>query len=219
MLYNILMKKGKRIGKNRRVAIVVLAICLAVTLLCAAAPVGTQYTYKAVMNFSLYETTDLTSAVLVSVPQNAIVELSGNPVVVDGKEWQKIVYSGLTGYTYLDNLYLSSKNDNFAFVVGKAKSVYMGQSIPLYSVHDEQAEPVRYMNDGENLRVVVDNVSYGAFAKIEYDGEYYFIRSENVTNGLSFNQTLALIILGVVFVLTVVVVSVVVVLKRRKKRI
>ena len=212
------MNKGKKIEKTAVSVIVVLTICL-VFLLCAAAPAGTRYTYKAVLGFSLYESADLTSTVLVSVPQNAQVEPLGDPVTVDGKVWQRVVYSGLTGYTYSDNIYLSNKNDNFVFVVGKAKSAFMGQPIALYTVHDENAEPVRYMNDGENLRIVSDNVSYGSFSRIEYDGSYYFVRTENVTTGLSFNQTLAVIILGSVVGATCIVVLIVVLTKRRKKRI
>ena len=62
-----------------------------------------------------------------------------------------------------------------------------------------------------------NNTSYGEYLKVIYDGEYYFVKSENVTTGLTYNQKLALIISGGLIGGGLAVAFTVIVLVRKKR--
>ena len=82
--------------------------------------------------------------------------------------------------------------------------------------HSETVGVDKYVHDGEKISVIDDGIDYGAFVLIEYDGERYFIYSDNVTTGLSYNQLIAVIIIAGVAGLIIVVSVVLMIIKRRK---
>ena len=84
------MNKTRNELKKLMTAVLVATVCVLVALLCAAAPATTEYSYKAVIGFSLYAETDYASEVLVVVPQNATIQPMGDPISVDGAEWRKV---------------------------------------------------------------------------------------------------------------------------------
>ena len=207
-------------GRNRAKTILILAsVLLVVTLLCAATQGTTEVVYKTVMECPLYREADFASETVIAIPQNAVVEPIGDPFDQDGFSWRKIRYSGAEGYVLATDIFVSSKNDNYTFIVGKGKSRTMGEPIGLYSIHTENAEPVRYMYDGESVRIVDDGISYGKYLRVEYDGTYYYALADQVTTGLSYNQTLAIIIIGSVAGAVGIGLIVFFLIRRRKKKI
>ena len=175
-------------------ALIVVVSVLSCVLLCAAAPTH-KYTYKVVLpETSLYSEADIQSNVLQKLPKDAIVELIDEPFLIGDIEWQKISYTNLTGFVASSSLYRSIKNDHFEVTRAKAKTTEMGVDIELFGTHSTDLPADKMIHDGESLRVINDGIDYGEFRLIEYDGAYYFIKAENITNGLSYNQKLAVII-------------------------
>lgn len=210
----IIKDMKRRSLKKIQVFVLVAAICV----LFLTVGAGYRYTYKAVVGFSLYAETDLTSEVLLTVPQNAQVECVGEPVEVDDLTWQKIRYNGKEGYTLKNHIFVSNKNDNYTFLAGKAKSRAMGESIPLYLGHSDPQEAVGFMNDGERLSIVQDGIGYGDYVRIEYNGTYYFVHGDEVTTGLCYNETLAIIIIGSIVAAAAIGLTIFFLIRRRKKQ-
>ncbi len=204
--------------KGAKAVILVIAVLMTALFLCAAAP-NTQSTYKAILKDTLlYKEPDLSSEVLVKIPQNALVELNGNRITVNSKAWQPVKYTSFEGYVTAEGaLYSSLKNDAYDVLLAKATTKKMGNSVALYKTHSENYPAKVSVHDGERLCIVQDGIDYGNFVMVEYDNEYYFVLKENVTTGLSYNQTLGVII-AVCFVVVIIGVIVTVFFVRRKKR-
>lgn len=196
-----------------------LVICtvFAVLLFGAAAPVE-EYTYKAILpDTPLYADSDLGADILIRIPQDAAVEIEGDPVMVGDVEWQRVSYTSLDGYVVKSALYRSLKNDSYDVVIAKASAQKMGEDIYLYDTHLEGAPVAATLNDGEKLRIIDNGIDYDGYLYVEYDGGYYFVRSEYVTTGLSYNETLAVII-AASFVGAVIIAAVIVFAVRKRKR-
>lgn len=199
-----------------KVLFVILAIVVASFILCAA-DFDDSFAYKAVLpNTPIYASADTSSSVVGTIPQNAIVKTVGDPITVDGITWQRISYTLLIGYVTSTALYKSYAIDDYNVLIAKVKASGMGKDVPIYSYFSESVGVDRYVHDGEKISVIDDGIEYGKFSLIEYDGERYFILSDNVTTGLSYNQLIAVIIIAGVAGL-VIIVSIIIMLVRRRK--
>lgn len=197
--------------------LILLTVVLASVLLGASSPLN-EYVYKTVLpDTPLYEKTDFSSKVLISVPHNAEVEIVGEAFFVGDVEWQKVKYTLYTGYMPASAVYRSLKNDVYDVIIAKAASVKMGDKIALYLTHDKETAPAVYLFDGEQIRIIDNGIDYGDFYMAEYDGAYYFVLKDNVTTGLSYNQLLALII-SCSFVGVIIIAAVIIFVYRRRRR-
>ena len=170
-------------------ALVILIIVIVASMLLCAADFSDDFEYKVILpDTPIYTSADVSSPIIGYIPQKAIVTPIGDPETISGVTWQKISYTSLTGYVQSTALYKSYTNDDYTVTIAKVKSNSMGQDVALYSTHSETVGVDKYVHDGEKISVIDDGIDYGAFVLIEYDGERYFIYSDNVTTGLSYNQ-------------------------------
>lgn len=206
--------------KNTTIAIT-FAIITAITVfctLCAAAPVN-SYVYKTVLpDTPLYAETSSESEILIKIPQNAVVEIVGEKILTGETEWQKVKYTAFTGYVRNDAVYRSVANDNYMVTPVTVVSEKMGEDIGLYDTHTSDAVAVKTVHDGEKVRLISNGIDYGDYALIEYEGDFYFIRSSDITDGLSYNQKLAVIIAGC-FVGALILVGIITIAVRKNKKV
>ncbi len=208
------MKKNTTIAITFAIITVIAVFCT----LCAAAPVN-SYVYKTVLpDTPLYAETSSESEVLIKIPQNAVVEIVGEKILTGETEWQKVKYTAFTGYVRNDAVYRSVANDNYMVTPVTVVSEKMGEDIGLYDTHTSDAVAVKTVHDGEKVRLISNGIDYGDYALIEYEGDFYFIRSSDITDGLSYNQKLAVIIAGC-FVGALILVGIITIAVRKNKKV
>ena len=199
-----------------KVLLVILTIVLASIILCAAG-FDDSFEFKAVLpDTPIYANTDISSDIVGYIPQNAKVNIQGDPITIGNVTWQRIKYTSLEGYVVSTALYKSYTNDDYNVMIAKVKSSGMGKDVPLYLTHSETVGADRYVHDGEKISVIDDNIDYGDFSLVEYDGEKYFILTANVTTGLSYNQVIAVIIIACVAGVVIIVSIIIMIIRRRK---
>ncbi len=208
------MKKNTTIAITFAIITVIAVFCT----LCAAAPVN-SYVYKTVLpDTPLYAETSFESEILIKIPQNAVVEIVGEKILTGETEWQKVKYTAFTGYVRNDAVYRSVANDNYMVTPVTVVSEKMGEDIGLYDTHTSDAVAVKTVHDGEKVRLISNGIDYGDYALIEYEGDFYFIRSSDITDGLSYNQKLAVIIAGC-FVGALILVGIITIAVRKNKKV
>ncbi len=208
------MKKNTTIAITFAIITVIAVFCT----LCAAAPVN-SYVYKTVLpDTPLYAETSSESEILIKIPQNAVVEIVGEKILTGETEWQKVKYTAFTGYVRNDAVYRSVANDNYMVTPVTVVSEKMGEDIGLYDTHTSDAVAVKTVHDGEKVRLISNGIDYGDYALIEYEGDFYFIRSSDITDGLSYNQKLAVIIAGC-FVGALILVGIITIAVRKNKKV
>ena len=201
------------------IVLLVVATVLPFAILASAAKPADSY--KIILDTPLYAEADFSAeTVLESIPKNEPVEIIGE-AIKDGenREWIKIKYNGYyEGYVPYGYLYKSSVYDQYDMQVAKATGNASSSKINVYRFFDENSEIVTTLSDGDRINVVLDNGEYGKFSKIVYGDSYLFVKTENVTTGLTYNQRLAVIISGALILglLIVGVVAVVIVHRRRR---
>ncbi len=166
----------------------------------------------------LYAETSSESEILIKIPQNAVVEIVGEKILTGETEWQKVKYTAFTGYVRNDAVYRSVANDNYMVTPVTVVSEKMGEDIGLYDTHTSDAVAVKTVHDGEKVRLISNGIDYGDYALIEYEVDFYFIRSSDITDGLSYNQKLAVIIAGC-FVGALILVGIITIAVRKNKKV
>jgi len=144
----------------------------------------------------IYLEPSLTSEIVFNkVPQNAVVKVVGNPVKVGGVSFVEIEYTGFRGFVVESFLYEARPTES---KVGETsmtvKTKKLGEPVPLFASHSESSEIVSYVADGKKLTRLTDGVDYGEFSAVSYNGKIFFIKNENLTKGLSLNQSIAVVI-------------------------
>jgi hypothetical protein len=119
-----------------------------------------------------------------------------------------------------DYIYYSADNASYDITIKKATGLSMGEKIPVYDVCGEDGKTVGYLSDGEKVNVISEqNTDYGDYEKIVYDGEFRFVKSVNLTAGLSYNQKLAVIIsCGVLGAVLIIVVTALFIHRKKKNK-
>lgn len=201
------------------VTIIITVIAVVFCIFNAAAPVSHT---RILLTTSLYKEADFDSEiVLKDLKANETVEKIGDKVVgTDGKEWILIQYNGqYEGYVPNAYLYETAGTEDYDLIVVKVTGSTTTEEIPLYFYYDENSEIVGKLVDGEKLNLVKDDTSYGEFSKVVYDGKYCFVKTNNITTGLTHNQKLAVIISSALFALLLVtgVVAVLIIQKKKKE--
>ncbi len=185
----------------RRAGIVVISTILLVVFCIFASAAAKPDTIKTLIKTPLYaEPSYSAKTVVPEIKQNEKVEQLEQPILdAKGVQWVKIRYnSHYEGYVPYSYLYFTVDNDGYEEIyVAKATGQKSSDEIKLYKYYDEKSETDKILHDGQKVNVVVEeDASYGDFIKIIYEGEYYFVKKDNVTTGLTYNQKLALIIAG-----------------------
>lgn len=176
---------------------ILLSIFAVMVIFCVCFAAAPEKVNKILVNTPLYQAPDFASEkVLDEIKQNEVVQCVEEEVSVDenGREWVRITYSSKTGYVPKSYLYLSAGTEDSNFKVVKATGKSSSEKIKLYSYYQETSEVIGTVVDGEKLNLVSDGKTYGDFSKIVYDGKECYVKTENITTGLTYNQRLALII-------------------------
>ena len=151
--------------------------------------------------------------------QNESVEIIGEEIRdAAGNGWYRIRYNSYAGYVPSGYVFFTPGNDDYNVIVSKVTATQMSEEICIYAYYDESSEVVGKLSDGEKVDIVLDQYDYGAFSKIVYNNGYYFIKTKNVTTGLTYNQKIALIIVAILIVILIVGCVMAVMLYKKKKR-
>ncbi len=191
--------------------IVFLSLCLS-----ASTPAENNTTFKTIYpSTNLYTTSSLQSEVLITIPQNVIVTVINEPFYQNEILWQEVDYEKYNGYVLYNNLYVSMQNDTYTIKIVKATSANMGKDILLYESHDTNSQSIA-ISDGTKLNLIVNDIDYGIFSKVEYEGKAYYVVTAEITNGLSYNQTLAVIIVSALCGV-ILIIALVIIIKRKNR--
>ncbi len=98
----------------------------------------------------------------------------------------------------------------------KARASKIGEDINLYISNDVASGVAQVVHDGEYLNIIITKIDYGEFHLVEYKGERCFALKTNVSELLSLNETLALIIGGAAAAVTVAIIIILIVVKNKK---
>lgn len=206
-------------AKRRIILGLILCICVVFCIFCGATKANVA---KILIETPLFAEMDLSGEkVLDTVKQNETVEVVGEPLLdTNGTSWQKIRYNNhYEGYILSSYLYYTSKTDDYSVQVAKATGKSMTEEIKIYRHYDEESDVAGTVVDGEKINVVIgDKTDYGDFTKIVYKNEYCFIKTENVTTSLTYNQRIALYISLALIVLLIAVGTVIAVVITKRKR-
>jgi len=187
-------------------SIIAIISIMAIYFCLVAATTANDDNYKAAWpNTHFYETASLESDVIAIIPQNAPVVKIDDAFLVDDDNWQKIEYNSQVGYVLASDIFCSKELKELTFNHARAKSTHLGDKINMYLSNSTDSEIVLTINDGEKMDILIEDVDYGEFYKVDYKGNKYFVDKDNVTTSLSSNQALALIIIGVTVLLSVIV--------------
>ena len=208
---------------KRITTVIIVITVIAVVFCCIAVAAKPVYVDKVLISTPLYTQPDFNSGTLFDeIKQGETVEiLSEDEIVVDGKNWIKISYLGQEGYILSSYTYKSAGADDYDLQVVKATGKTSTEVINVYEYYSEDSKIVGTLVDGEKVNLVLGD-KYGEndnFCKIIYDGEYRFVKAENITDGLTYNQRLAVIItVSLVSGLLVLGVVIVVLIQKKKRK-
>lgn len=207
--------------KKQRFGIVILLVVITAVVFCAlfmgAAPASKS---KILIETPLYKEPDFDSEKhLEKLPQNESVEILEEEVFdANGRGWLYVSYTAYKGYVPSGYVYYTTGNDDYNVIVAKATTSKMSEKINVYSYFDEKSEVVGTLVDGEKINLIDDGEDYGEFRKVVFGGGYYFIRSINVTTGMTLNQKVALIIIAVLVAFLIIGAVLGYTLYKRKKK-
>ena len=207
--------------QRKKFFIMIITVLFVVFCLLSGAAATIDYTAKTIMDIPLYKEASYNSEkVLEIIKQNEPLDIVGETVIDEnGVSWIKVVYNSYyEGYIPSAYLYLKPGAEDYDIIVVKATGKSMSDEIKIYRHYDENSEVVAVLHDGEKINLIEEQDEiYGDFRKVVYNGEFCFVKAENITTGLTYNQTLAVIIsCGLVaIIICVVLLSVYV---SRKKR-
>jgi hypothetical protein len=203
--------------RNNFLCKLIIILVILLVALTAISAVDISSTYKVILpNTNLYEDADFNSDVLAVMPQNAIVTLDGDAFYEGEYYWQKVSYNSIIGYMLYGDLFESCDMENYTIEHGKARSLKIGEDINLYISNDTTSTIAYVLHDGEKLNIISNDIDYGNFELVEYEGENYFASKANVTTALSLNEEIALII-GLSALGIILVVVIIYTIKKRKK--
>lgn len=182
---------------------VVIAVIFAIVL--AVLPMGTafameQHAYALHNGVPVYADTTL-GTVEIRLEQNQKVEVLSEEDIC-GKTYFKVSVNSVTGYVNADYVYFMSDVPQDSIKSMQVKTDKIGRPVKVYAQPDLSSAVIDELSDGTNVNIVESD---SEFCVIVLDDGIGYIRSENVTNGLSRNQTVALIV-GVVTIAAIIVI-------------
>ena len=194
-------------------AMLILAVCI---LAGASAPAMPEKSAWILLpETAIYSQASFDSDVLYSCNQNESVTLVGSAETDgSGVVWQKVVYNNsVEGYLPYDLIYFTSGSTTEEVRMVKITPEKMGVTVPLYKVLTE--EPTLYLSDGTDVTLLETSADYGEYSLVEYEGQNYFVKTVNITDTLTYNQKVAVIIASVVIGLIVCIVFILVIYKKK----
>lgn len=167
----------------------VFIIIIIITMCCGAA--STKAIHP---DTPIFEDSDFDSSIVFYIPQNASVIIIEDEFTIDNTSWQKVQYGSYIGYVDASMLYQTENQTNLSVEQIKATSDKMGEKIKIYEANSAESDVITKVNDGTKLKKVINDIDYGNFYEISYNDKRAFIKKDNTTTGLTYNQKIALII-------------------------
>lgn len=203
---------------KKKIVVILAAMILAVVcvLAGASAPVAPEKSAWILLpETAIYSQPTFEAEVLYTCNQNESVTLNGDTVTDgEGVVWQKVVYNNsVEGYLPYNLLYFTTGSTTEEVRMVKITPEKMGVTVPLYKVLTE--EPALYLSDGTDVTLLETSADYGEYSLVEYEGQNYFVKTVNITDTLTYNQKVAVIIASVVIGLIVCIVFILVIYKKK----
>lgn len=196
-------------------ATVAISVLLTV-LLCAAslftASASAQETVRTAIKCPLYKDPDFSAEIRIEVPQNAEVALTGEE---DGNGFIQATYGTLTGYILARNLYRTPDVIGTDTVTVRVTSERLGALVDVKE-YPMESQTVASLKDGTKVEKVVGGVEYGDYTEIIYNGKSAFIPTANITEGVTYYQTVVIILVVAALALLGCAVALIIYGKKRK---
>ena len=202
--------------KKVLIAVLVCSICLLALFAGASAPANNSAAWILLPNTPIYAEASLDAEVLHLCAQNENVIVEGESFVgADGRTWQKVLYiNSVEGYVTYDSLYFTGNSTMENIKMVKVSPTQMGKKVGLYKIVTE--EPVLELSDGENVILLKTNADYGDYSIVEYKGEQYFVKTNELTDTLTYNQKVAIIIAAAMIGLLISFLAIIILYRKKK---
>lgn len=192
---------------------VIVAVLLVFTVsFIAESPAAAQETVRAAIKCPLYKTPDFSAEILAEIPQNAEVTPTGE---VDSAGFVRTTYGNVSGYVLARNLYRTADSIGSETVTVRVTSGKLGALVEIKEFPME-SRTIASLKDGTKVEKVVGGVEYGDYSEIIYEGKRAFVPTENVTDGVTYYQTVVIILCVAAFVLLVCAAAIIVYGKKHK---
>lgn len=176
------------------------------------APASAQETVRTAIKCSLYKDADFSAEIRIEIPQNAEVALTGEEVE---NGFIQVTYGTLTGYVLNRNLYRTEDEIGTDTTVVRVTSEKLGALVDVKE-YPMESDTVASIKDGTKVEKVVGGVEYGDYTEIIYNGKRAFIPTANITEGVTYYQTVVIILVVAAMALLGCAVALIVYGKKRK---
>lgn len=202
--------------KKILIAVLVCSVCILALFAGASAPANNSAAWILLPNTPIYAEASLDAEVLHLCTQNENVIVEGESFVgADGRTWQKVLYiNSVEGYVTYDSLYFTGNSSMENIKMVKVSPTQMGKKVGLYKIVTE--EPVLELSDGENVILLKTNADYGDYSIVEYKGEQYFVKTSELTDTLTYNQKVAIIIAAAMIGLLISFLAIIILYRKKK---
>lgn len=199
---------------KRKGLVIIAAIAAVLVSILAGASAPTGSAWILLPDTKIMKEASFDSEVVCTCNQNENVVLVGEKFSVGEVVWQKVTYNGVKeGYLPYDLLYFTKGTTTEVVRLVKITPDKMGQTVPLYKVLGEEAE--LELSDGEHVMLLETKADYGEFSLVEYNGQRYFVKTANITDTLTYNQKVAILIAAIVAGLLVCLVAIILIYRKK----
>lgn len=177
----------------KRVAVIGIIIGVIAALTCAATPAyADDATYCALYEgVSVYAACDRSSEVIVTLTLNQEVTVSATETV-GSVTFYKVSVGDIVGYSEATKMYKKYNASSYTVALARATRTAESEAIIVYSLPRDDSETVTVLSDGTVLDVVSQYDDY--FYVVQVDGANCYVKAENVTTGLTYYQTIAVVV-------------------------
>lgn len=195
-------------------AAVVLTLAIIVIALAGVSvtPAKAQETVRAAIKCPLYKNPDFSAEIVMEIPQNAEVITTGS---VDNGGFVQTTYGNVTGYVQARNLYRTSDAIGSETITVRVTSEKLGALVEIKEFPME-SKTIAALKDGTKVEKVIGGVEYGDYSEIIYEGKRAFVPTAYITDGVTYYQTVVIILCVAAFVLLVCAVAIIVYGKKHK---
>lgn len=202
--------------------IALLVLCAVVVFCCIITSAFTPITTaKLILDTPLYSDASFDSELVSEkIQQNETITLVGDSIYdVSGNRWQKICIYDKEGYVLYNYIYFTKETIDYDVTIAKVTATEMGEKVNVYRSHYENSEIIGTLTDGQKVDVLVEHslsFDYGEFTRIIYEDEVGFIKTVNITTGITYDQKLAIILLSSVVGALIVTAIIILVIRKGK---
>ncbi len=174
-------------------------------------PANAKEAVRVAINCPLYKNAEF-SEEFDLIPQNAEVSLTGD---VDANGFIQVAYGTMEGYVLARNLYRTSDEIGTDTVTVRVTSEKIGTLVDIKK-YPMESETIASLKDGTKVEKVVGGVEYGDYTEIIFNGERAFVPTVHITDGVTYYQTVVIILCVAAFVLLGCAVAIIAYGKKRK---